>query len=190
MPPKKSGFDGHPEAGKVEHNPHEKNKTCFSMPDFWFLLLWLASFVIMLVMTFHYGVVKLHHEYDVYRDEQAKKTEVFVDDLGERELNRSILGCVHVIKVFNTTTTTNTTTTNTTTYAHQLPPSHVIKVFALCGFFAGAASFVWVVLMTLMSNFVMDVILVVGVAMLCAFGALSLGQLTVDPYSGGCFATT
>ena len=161
MPPKKSGFDGHPEAGKVEHNPHEKNKTCFSMPDFWFLLLWLASFIIMIVMTVHYGIVKLHHEYDVYRDEQAKKTEVFVDDLAERELNRSILGCVHVI-----------------------------KVFAQCGFFAGAASFVWVVLMTLMSNFVMDVILFVGVAMLAVFGALSLSQLTVDPYSGGCFGAT
>ena len=55
------------DAGKVEHNPSEKNKTCFNMPDFLFLLGWIVTVIIMLWVAFFYGVTKLEDAYHTYR---------------------------------------------------------------------------------------------------------------------------
>ena len=50
---------GHPDGGRVRHNPSEKNKNCFALPDFLFLLLWLVSLSITVWLALEYGVVKL-----------------------------------------------------------------------------------------------------------------------------------
>ena len=61
--PKKTG---HPDGGRVRHNPSEKNKNCFALPDFLFLLLWLVSLSITVWLALEYGVVKLNESWQTW----------------------------------------------------------------------------------------------------------------------------
>ena len=82
----------------MRHNPSEKNKNCFALPDFLFLLLWLVSLSITVWLALEYGVVKLNESWQTY-EEQQQEEEYRVDDLIDDVLDPSVVACEHIVKI-------------------------------------------------------------------------------------------
>ena len=82
----------------MRHNPSEKNKNCFALPDFLFLLLWLVSLSITVWLALEYGVVKLNESWQTY-EEQQQEEEYREDDLIDDVLDPSVVACEHIVKI-------------------------------------------------------------------------------------------
>ena len=131
----------------MRHNPSEKNKNCFALPDFLFLLLWLVSLSITVWLALEYGVVKLNESWQTY-EEQQQEEEYREDDLIDDVLDPSVVAC-----------------------------EHIVKIAAWCALFAGSLAFFWVVLLVAVGHVLITTLLTTSSLIAVGAGCVCLWQL-------------